>query len=167
MTEISKGSPFQASVIFEYVPLTKVNSVPISATAFRRQLSPNILASLRWDGGAPERTGEAKNLIAELEDVFVRGQDGLSDSDKLGYTNYGHGQFYSLRWIVRTRCLCSLFLSTDVEIPVGHIAHPSLAQVTARSQLAFSANYPRLRDLKKKYDPDSVFNRWYPIAPAS
>ncbi|TEB23718.1 hypothetical protein FA13DRAFT_1797762 [Coprinellus micaceus] len=145
MTEISKGSPFQASVIFEYVPLTKVNSVPISATTFRRQLSPNVLASLQWDGGAPERTGEAKSLIAELEDVFVRGQDGLSDSDKLGYTNYGH----------------------DVEIPVGHIAHPSLAQVAARSQLAFGANYPRLRDLKKKYDPDSVFNRWYPIAPAT
>ena len=61
----------------------------------------------------------------------------------------------------------SCYLSTDVEIPAGHIAHPSLAQVAARSHLVFSPNYPRLRDLKKKYDPDSVFNRWYPIAPAT
>ena len=83
--------------MFEYISLAKVNSVPISATAFRRQLSPNVLTVLQWDGGASEKTGEAKSLIAELEDVFVRGQDGLSDSDKLGYTNYGHGQSSGLK----------------------------------------------------------------------
>ena len=34
-----------------------------------------------------------------------------------------------------------------------------------RKQL-FGTNYERLRVLKKKYDPDMVFHKWYPIIPA-
>ena len=30
----------------------------------------------------------------------------------------------------------------------------------------FGENLPKLRELKKKYDPKFVFNKWYPIAPA-
>jgi FAD/FMN-containing dehydrogenase len=35
-----------------------------------------------------------------------------------------------------------------------------------KSKVAFGANYGRLQSVKKKYDPDQVFNRWFPIAPA-
>ena len=35
-----------------------------------------------------------------------------------------------------------------------------------KSQLVFKLNYPRLQQLKKKYDPDMVFRKWYPITPA-
>lgn len=31
----------------------------------------------------------------------------------------------------------------------------------------FGENLPKLRELKKKYDPKFVFNKWYPIAPAA
>lgn len=31
----------------------------------------------------------------------------------------------------------------------------------------FGENLPKLRELKQKYDPNFVFNRWYPIAPAA
>lgn len=31
----------------------------------------------------------------------------------------------------------------------------------------FGENLPRLRELKKKYDPNFVFNKWYPVAPAA
>ncbi|KAJ3545445.1 hypothetical protein NMY22_g2437 [Coprinellus aureogranulatus] len=145
MTDIRKGGTFLPMVLFEYFPLAKVNTVPISATAFRRQLTPSVLAILQWDGAFPEKTNEAKTLINVLEGAFARGQDGLSESDKLGYTNYGH----------------------DVEIPAGHITHPSMAQVVTRSQLAFGPNYARLQAIKKEYDPECIFNRWYPIAPAA
>ncbi|KAG9046102.1 hypothetical protein FS837_005089 [Tulasnella sp. UAMH 9824] len=30
----------------------------------------------------------------------------------------------------------------------------------------FGANYQRLREVKRKYDPEKVWNRWYPIEPA-
>jgi FAD/FMN-containing dehydrogenase len=36
-----------------------------------------------------------------------------------------------------------------------------------RAKLAFGSNYPKLQQVKKKYDPESVFNRWFPIIPAA
>ncbi|KAH8114756.1 FAD-binding domain-containing protein [Phellopilus nigrolimitatus] len=36
----------------------------------------------------------------------------------------------------------------------------------SRSQASFGDNYPRLQQIKKKYDPGMVFNKWYPIEPA-
>jgi hypothetical protein len=30
----------------------------------------------------------------------------------------------------------------------------------------FGENLPRLREIKRKYDPDFIFNKWYPIPPA-
>jgi FAD/FMN-containing dehydrogenase len=31
----------------------------------------------------------------------------------------------------------------------------------------FGENLPKLMELKKKYDPTSVLNKWYPIEPAA
>jgi len=30
----------------------------------------------------------------------------------------------------------------------------------------FGDNYPRLQEMKKKYDPDMAFSKWFPITPA-
>ncbi|KAL1741774.1 hypothetical protein HDZ31DRAFT_66609 [Schizophyllum fasciatum] len=35
-----------------------------------------------------------------------------------------------------------------------------------KAKLVFGKNYPRLQELKKKYDPDMVFHKWFPITPA-
>ncbi|KAI0663139.1 FAD-binding domain-containing protein [Cubamyces menziesii] len=35
-----------------------------------------------------------------------------------------------------------------------------------KAKLLFRTNYPRLQQIKKKYDPDMVFNKWFVITPA-
>ncbi|TCD60114.1 hypothetical protein EIP91_010702 [Steccherinum ochraceum] len=35
-----------------------------------------------------------------------------------------------------------------------------------RSQIFFKKAYPKLQVIKKKYDPELVFNKWYPIQPS-
>lgn len=35
------------------------------------------------------------------------------------------------------------------------------------AQVYFKKAYPRLQAIKKKYDPEVVFNKWYPIQPAA
>ena len=36
-----------------------------------------------------------------------------------------------------------------------------------RAEKQFGHNYPRLQQVKKMYDPSSVFNRWHIIEPAA
>ncbi|TEB04031.1 FAD-binding domain-containing protein [Coprinellus micaceus] len=85
------------------LPLSKVNAVPVSATAFRRELT---------------LTFSSLSLGENMVDILIAGQRGLSKSEEFGYTNYD-------------------------------TATPAQVQV------------------KKKYDPESVFNRWFPIIPAA
>ena len=35
-----------------------------------------------------------------------------------------------------------------------------------KARNGFADNYPRLQKIKKQYDPEVFFNRWFPIAPA-
>ena len=59
------------------------------------------------------------------------------------------------------------WLFVDIEIPAESYAHPSGDHQATGSQAAFASNYPRLQEIKKKYDPENIFNRWYPITPAA
>ena len=38
--------------------------------------------------------------------------------------------------------------------------------VKNKAKALFRENYPRLQELKKKYDPERIFNRWFPITPS-
>jgi len=38
--------------------------------------------------------------------------------------------------------------------------------VLDKSKVVFGDNYPRLQKIKKRYDPDNIFNKWFPITPA-
>jgi FAD/FMN-containing dehydrogenase len=49
---------------------------------------------------------------------------------------------------------------------VGRSAYWNESDGTTDAAIVFGTNYPRLREIKKKYDPDNVFHKWYPIKPA-
>ncbi len=38
---------------------------------------------------------------------------------------------------------------------------------TAGAKEWYGANYGRLQEIKKKYDPTLIFDKWYPIEPAA
>ena len=40
------------------------------------------------------------------------------------------------------------------------------SDVHDRAKLVFGENYPRLQEIKKRYDPENIFNKWFPITPA-
>lgn len=86
--ELAQNQKFFPSIIWEYFPLSKVNAVPVSATAFRRELTPNILFTFAW-GGPKDRTSEARTAVQNMVDILIAGQRGLSKSEEFGYTNYG------------------------------------------------------------------------------
>jgi FAD/FMN-containing dehydrogenase len=48
----------------------------------------------------------------------------------------------------------------------GKYAYWNASNGKTPASVVFGGNYERLRKLKKKYDPHSVFNKWYPIEPA-
>lgn len=59
--------------------------------------------------------------------------------------------------------LTTLSISVDLDILDVDAADGDINQDKAK--LLFGANYARLQQIKRKYDPDLVFNKWFPIAP--
>ncbi|KAF5326847.1 hypothetical protein D9619_005057 [Psilocybe cf. subviscida] len=127
------------AVLFEYYPLQKVNTVPREATAFRREMVNNVVLILRWDQKTVDRTVEARSIGAELLDILQGGQSELTTSESLGYSNNDPD-------------------ATGV-VDAGSVN-------IDKAQLVFGSNYPKLQRIKKRYDPDNVFNKWFPITPA-
>ncbi|RXW25440.1 hypothetical protein EST38_g388 [Candolleomyces aberdarensis] len=137
--KIAAEGIFRPALIYEYLPLEKVNAVPIPSTAFRRQFGSNILTSISWEGSL-ERTNGARDVAKELIDIVMRGEG----AEELGYANYGH----------------------DLDMPDSKVGHPSGDHLAQKAEAAFASNYPKLQQIKKIYDPENVFNRWFPITPA-
>ncbi|TGO57328.1 hypothetical protein BOTNAR_0203g00030 [Botryotinia narcissicola] len=48
----------------------------------------------------------------------------------------------------------------------GKFTNAILGSGTEKTQDMFGQYYARLREIKRKYDPDFIFNKWYPIPPA-
>lgn len=48
----------------------------------------------------------------------------------------------------------------------GAIFNANIGQGDEQSEEMFGENLPRLRALKKKYDPNFIFKKWHPITPA-
>ncbi|TGO35292.1 hypothetical protein BHYA_0163g00070 [Botrytis hyacinthi] len=48
----------------------------------------------------------------------------------------------------------------------GKFTNANLGSGMEKTQDMFGQNYARLREIMRKYDPDFIFNKWYPIPPA-
>ncbi|KAI5898048.1 FAD-binding domain-containing protein [Schizophyllum commune H4-8] len=78
--------------------------------------------------------------------------------DELTAENFNKGQA-----IVRD-------IATIVQKSHSYLAEPDergeRGQPDDKARATFGAKYPKLQHIKKKYDPENIFNRWCPITPA-
>ncbi|KAF9452162.1 FAD-binding domain-containing protein [Macrolepiota fuliginosa MF-IS2] len=141
IVEIVKAGKFHANAIYEWIPLQKINSVPGNRTAYRRIPNPNCLIVVGWPGKthSGEKVAEARPLAYEIAACLAGGLAALKDVKSQGYSNY----------------------DPDPEGIVGE-----KGGVKDKALLAFGANYPTLQRIKKKYDPENIFNKWFAITPA-
>ncbi|KAJ7598747.1 hypothetical protein C8J56DRAFT_1000265 [Mycena floridula] len=58
-------------------------------------------------------------------------------------------------------------LSASARLGYGNIDGDAAEKNDQKVALVFGSNYPKLQALKKKHDPEQVFNRWFSIVPAA
>ncbi|KAG6889276.1 hypothetical protein C0992_005800 [Termitomyces sp. T32_za158] len=131
------GPDFKANILFEYFTLAKISAVPTDSTAFRRDPTASILVLVMWKEDTKENSDRAKSVAHELADLVVEGQHGVSPTQIMGYSNYDPEAVAEKKEIV-----------------------------SDKAKAVFADNYPKLQEIKKRYDPDSIFNKWFPITPA-
>lgn len=109
--EIVKNGNFLATLLYEWISLEKINSVPVNKTAYRRLSVPNCLVSISWPGNthSADKVDEARSLTRQLA---ARVAGGELSSKNQGYANYGVFSFsflihriksLILEWIFRSR----------------------------------------------------------------
>lgn len=124
-------------IMVEYHGLDKVNAVSPTATAFRRPRTPNIAIAISWSPNSDDGTRNQKaRQLGKELDRIFTKADAIPGSVHLGYINY------------------------DMDPDAPREANDE------KARNGFGENYARLQKVKKQYDPDNFFNRWFPITPA-
>jgi hypothetical protein len=156
MQEVTTNPGFiGGNILIEYFALGKISSVPPDATAFRRAATVNVLVGAIWKGNKPENDLIARRYTHDVVDIIGQGQSAMSTSESLGYANYG---MFSL--LLKLSSIHDLIILD----PGAVVSDQDAAQ--DRAKLVFAENYPRLQKIKRKYDPEVIFNKWFPITPA-
>ncbi|KAJ3507214.1 hypothetical protein NLJ89_g6435 [Agrocybe chaxingu] len=140
LSEIMSNSPFKiGGILYEFFG-KKTKFTGAEEAAFRREKAvDNALIFLSWDQDSATKgmEDEARRVAAELVAMVIQNQPGLTPVEALGYGNHNPD-------------------AVDID-----------RKGVDKVRMMFGANYPRLQELKQRYDPDGVFNKWFPITPAS
>jgi hypothetical protein len=91
LLECTEDHPdIQMSVMVEYYPLTKINSVSSGSTAYRRVPYPNVVNIIRWKENTPENVKWAQMSSRKVMEIVNTGVGEASGGLKVdGYGNYG------------------------------------------------------------------------------
>lgn len=122
---------------YELFPLKKVCSIPADATAFRSR-------------------GPQANIVVVV----------MWDNEEEGGTDVEFARETSreLRKIIEDAAVTEV--AENENYYYGNYAS-DIAVMGTEVHGLYGKNYPRLQEIKKKYDPTLVFNRWMPITPAA
>lgn len=83
VTELSAPEKYNVVLLFEHMPLGKVNSVPDDATAYRRNLTSNVLAVVYAQEESEEVFKYSRDACHEICGLITG-----KAADNLGYGNY-------------------------------------------------------------------------------
>ncbi|KZV71450.1 FAD-binding domain-containing protein [Peniophora sp. CONT] len=136
------------TLAFEYIPLGKTMSVPLDTTAYMRAPVVSTLCMMAWrDDDEAERKLEKVRAIANvLVQTLVESDAGVDKGTNTGYGNY---------------------LSEEVAADDVTAAVTGEKEKADKSLALFGKHYPRLREIKRKWDPELVWNKWYVVLPAT
>ena len=159
MCELSSPE-LRLAVLFELFPLAKINEVPNDATAFSiRGPAQNIMCLVSWDDKGDgdvvrreEETERGRQLARLMTDIIANAEKAPEESKMRAYGNYG-----------KLKGTYPFILKINLT-PCNTVGDEKLEM--DRAQKVFGDNYPRLQQIKGKYDPDMVFSKWFTIVPA-
>ncbi|KAG8948845.1 hypothetical protein FRC03_000549 [Tulasnella sp. 419] len=141
---VSEGPASLSAVMYEFYSTSKIAEIPVDATAYacRVSLLP-VLTGAFYPSDANYSDEDAKQVTRRLKaavEIEPSDQQDGSEINKrariCGYPNYAD------------------------QFATGSITNEDY------SRSIFGPNYPRLQQIKKKYDPTMVFNKWFAIRPA-
>ena len=145
-----KPKDINCTIIFEYYSPGAIRAIPNGTMAFNRTGKATAIIMLQWDNTVADHSRRAREVAYELAVSILGDKSLLNDPLWFGYGNYG-------------------------ERPVS-LSGPSKFKpfvdgdgpddMKDRALSAYGPNYSRLQRVKREYDPENVFNKWFPIVPA-
>ena len=144
--------------IYEFFPVKKVLSVPTEATAYVRRPRLSTMVLVRWDNDGSDKLADVRLAATELTNLALSAENKVPPAENTGYGNYS--TCFPRRFYHRSLSSVCGFTVSEVVVPVPKDFAP-----TSRAEALFSENYPRLQKIKKQYDPEGIFSRWFGIKP--
>jgi FAD/FMN-containing dehydrogenase len=78
----------EGTLVFDYLPLGKVCSVPAAETPFHRSANSNILSMSRWTEDSETDRAEIAEKIASDVMKILQGHEEMTQQESMGYANY-------------------------------------------------------------------------------